>query len=167
MSSNSRITTVQRRVLSYLLEKNYNSAIKLLTTLILKFPNNNILKLNRAIAYFEILYYGECIIDCKEILETDPFELKAIILYGKSLYKLNNNNEALKILYEGREIHADVTLHYELETLIAEINRITSNNNEEEKENRIGKASIKAPTLLKKVFILFIRRSIFRLQWRI
>ncbi len=49
----SRATQVQRRVLLLLLERNYGGALKLLSTLLLRHPSHNVLRLNRATCYLE------------------------------------------------------------------------------------------------------------------
>lgn len=56
MSCNARITPVQRRVLTAILEKNYNQAIKLLSPLLQKHPNNNVLRLY--VELFSLYYFA-------------------------------------------------------------------------------------------------------------
>lgn len=70
----------------------------------------------------------ECAEDCQEIMSMDPFDLQAVIVYGKALFRLEKWEESMKVLVDGREIHADVRLHRDLESTIQEVSKKMSNN---------------------------------------
>ncbi len=52
--------------------------------------------------------------------------MRAVIILGKALLGMGRPTEAYKVLIEGREIHCDIALHRELESLISAVDTSTA-----------------------------------------
>ncbi|KAJ5077958.1 suppressor of rps4-rld 1 [Anaeramoeba ignava] len=93
------------------INKKYSNALKQLTKTIKENDTNkSILLSNRALVNYKMELYKRSINDCIESINEDPSNLRAYLIHGKTLIKLNRKDEAKQIFETGLTQMGDIKI---------------------------------------------------------